>query len=333
VSYKSSAYTNPSSFAISPYQYTRAWERNFKVMDGDLPSIGWLGELVLRNAAADGPLTLVHTAGQNPAAGSATASQLDAVAKFDLFKPFGDVKNLHVLDAVTVWDPSSDGIDNDGDGAMDDDDTGLQAGDKGGPEVRVFGRLDLNYASHAAFHAAFPDLSSKDSRWDWRINKQAPNAGIANGGSRQSERGGGGGEYGGVFETLGDLLRTDGLSSHPGSHMGFLGTSGNVDDDGDGITNERDERDMIFNWISNYFTTRANVFEVNVTADLCTPPYHPGRVLPMVASKTARVLARKQMIGVVDRSSTLRVRPDGGCDFTGPVQFRVTRFTDDARVY
>jgi hypothetical protein len=314
--------------------YQRKWERNFKVVDGDLPSIGWLGELILKNAAQDGPLTLVHTSPQNPA--SATSANLLDGVKFNLFNPFnasGDPRNLHVLDCFTVWDPSNDGIDNDGDGAVDDEDTGRQAGDRCGPEVRVFGRLDLNYAAHAAFLAAFPDLSSLDTRWDWKINKGAPNAGMANGNSRQGERGGNGRENQGPYETIGDLLRTDSLSSHPGSYMGFLSTVGSVDDDGDGITNERDERDMVFSWVSNYFTTRANVFELCVTVDIGPPPPYPGRKLPMKTWKSKTPYAHKQIVGVLDRSTTLRIEPNGSCDFTAPIDLRMLRFTDDVRVY
>ena len=53
----------------------------------------------------------------------------------------------------------------------------------------------------------------------------------------------------------------------------------------------------------------------------------------MKAVKTRRVYAHKQVIGVVDRSATLRVLPNRSCDFTAPVQFRVIRFPDDIRVY
>ncbi|HUV38567.1 MAG TPA: hypothetical protein VMY39_03090, partial [Planctomycetota bacterium] len=134
----------------SPYKYRRCFERNWKVVDGDLPSVGWLGEMMMRNPAQDGPLTSVNDVAQNPTANYTqwTVSKLDTHAKFDLFRPFRPVakynptcgecrtENLHMLDIFTVWDPSNDGIDNDGDGAVDDEDTGNQAGDRCGPEVR-----------------------------------------------------------------------------------------------------------------------------------------------------------------------------------------------------
>jgi len=107
------------------------------------------------------------------------------------------------------------------------------------------------------------------------------------------------------------------------------------DDDGDGITDERDERDMIFTWIANHFTTRANVFGVDLDVRICDPPAYPGKRYPFRHYKTEprRSYPRKQVMGILDRSTTLRVNPDRTCDFTGPVEPRILRFTDDLRVY
>jgi len=105
------------------------------------------------------------------------------------------------------------------------------------------------------------------------------------------------------------------------------------DDDGDGIADERDERDMVFTWVANYLTTRANVFEIDVNARVCQPYYHPGRKLPYHSYKSHREFARKQLIGILDRSTILRVNPNGTCDFTGPVEIRMLRASDDLRVY
>ncbi|HUU43102.1 MAG TPA: hypothetical protein VMX57_04945 [Planctomycetota bacterium] len=369
--------------SFSSNDYERRFERNFKVVDGDLPSIGWLGEVILHNAAQDGPLTRIHDNPQDPTVPDArypSQSDLDCKAKFDLYRPFRPLnrqgiiidpnwqpsdgwpsprevmeaigpavhpENLHVLDCFTVWDPSNDGVDNDGDGAVDDDDTGNQDGDRGGPEVRVFGRIDLNFAGYNALLAVFPD--SPDTRYDYAIthipNQGADDSGIAPG--RQTERGA---DYHGPYETIGDLLRIDGLSTKPGSYFGGCGYWENLvggqwridwvetgfsrgDDDGDGIPNERDERDMFFTWVSSYVTTRANVFEINLNVDITDPPYHPGVKLPMRAYKSKDRFARKQLMGVLDRSTTLRIGPGGRCDFTGPVDKRVIRFSDDLHVY
>ncbi len=131
----------------------------------------------------------------------------------------------------------------------------------------------------------------------------------------------------------------DTIIDRPGAGIGILGTAVDnnwpnapYDDDGDGVYNERDERDMIFTWVSNFFTTRQNLFEMNLTVDFCKTPYYPGRVLPAKAWKTESVYARRQMIGVIDRSTMLRVQPNGACDFSGPADMKL-RFTDGERVW
>jgi type II secretory pathway component PulK len=53
----------------------------------------------------------------------------------------------NLLQYITITDPSMDGIDNDGDGSTDSDDTGLQAGDIDGPEYRIPGLINVNTAS------------------------------------------------------------------------------------------------------------------------------------------------------------------------------------------
>jgi hypothetical protein len=108
------------------------------------------------------------------------------------------------------------------------------------------------------------------------------------------------------------------------------------DDDRDGLFDERDERDMMFTWMSDFFTTRANVFTVDLDARLCEPPYYPeiGRV-PLAACKSSRTYARRQFRAILDRSVCLRLKSKGGgeyeCDFTGPVEVRMMRPADEAR--
>ncbi len=355
IGFQANAYVTlaPWASAVWNSQWERRFERNFKVVDGDLPSIGWLGELMLYNTAINGPVAQLQTTAQSPAPDCDQASPMgsksnfDTFVKFDLFKPFGNEKNLHMLDIFTVWDPSNDGIDNDGDGAVDDADTGRQAGDKGGPEIRVFGRVDLNLMSKNVFAAILPDTPTGMPPNYWATgganwgNFLEPNYGMwSNVHGRNHDRGSEGGT--GPFETIGDLLR---VSNHSWGAMGGYfclllgnhpsGQSVNTpgDDDGDGIADELDERDMPFTWIANYFTTRANVFELNMTADVASPPYYPGRLLPMKAWRSRTIYARRQILGVIDRSTTLRVLPNGRCDFTGPVELKVLRFSDDARVW
>jgi hypothetical protein len=369
--YRAGASTTPSpGSGTSPYKYDRRFERNFKVVDGDLPSIGWLGELMMRNCAQDGPLTWVHTQGQKPTwdtnvdSWSQTANLLDVKAKFDLMRPFAPVGkynpstaemnpvNLHVLDVFTVWDPSNDGIDNDGDGAVDDDDTGQQPGDKCGPEVRVFGKLDLNSISPHLIGLVFPDQRDyRDVAHDYRF-VALMEADIF-GTKRTLNRGTWDNREGlGPFETIGDLLRCDKLTALPASRLCIRSRinynappweeSGPLpgDDDEDGILEERDERDLIFTWISNYLTTRGSVFEADLTAEICDPPYYPGPPylpavkLPYHAYKSKSSYARKRMLALLDRSTALRVNnADGSCDFTGPITVRMLRTTDDLIVH
>jgi len=326
--------TSPPGSGVSAYKYQRRFERNFKVMDGDLPSIGWLGELMMKNCAQDGPLTWVHSAAQQPTWNVypeyyTSRNELDTKAKFDIQRPFataGDPLNLHVLDMFTVWDPSSDGIDNDGDGAVDDDDTGYQAGDKGGPEVRVFGKLDVNLVTSVVMTMAFPDDETLRQH-----GGKVPNLSVITYYSHSQRSS----ACAGPFETVGDMIRSDGITTTPASLVSGYGLSiySGIDDDGDGIFDERDERDLIFTWISNYYTTRSSVFEADLTVQLCEPPYYPGKWLPFKAYRTRAGYARKQLLGILDRSACLRVAPDGGCDFSGPIGTRLLRMTSDAIVY
>jgi hypothetical protein len=315
----------------------------------------------------------VHASGQDPTkplypsgtnSHSCSSNQIDTKAKFDLFRPFApagvynpdtrdtslvNCRALHVLDCFTVWDPSNDGIDNDGDGAVDDEDTGCQPSDKAGPEVRVFGMLDLNQISEPVWATVWPD--NKDVR---AANQQGYPIRFMYM-MRQAERKSSYNEGIGPFETIGDLLRADDINRYPGLWLsgGWWGPGAGAlpeggfriynkptafDNDGDGITDERDERDMIFTWIANFLTTRANVFGMEVHVDLCEPPDYPKRGgvpvrLPYKACATSRVYARKQALGILDRSTCLRIGPDGECDFTGPVEMRMFRFGDDVLVY
>ena len=112
------------------------------------------------------------------------------------------------------------------------------------------------------------------------------------------------------------------------------------DDDGDGITDERDERDMVFAWISNYYTTRANVFECDLSIQLSDRPMYPEydgkrRKLPFQAYRVEdrHVRTTKQLLAILDRSTCLRINENRTCDFSGPVEARMVRFTDDLRAH
>jgi hypothetical protein len=253
-------------------------------------------------------------------------------------------------------------VDNDGDGAIDDDDTGCQPNDRGGPEVRVFGRLDLNLAAGQIVEMVFPDGYYARELVEGKITY-----GLNTG--RSHMRGyNDWWDYWGPIETVGDLLRADGMSARPGMWMsgddwswikgphtlyesGYtrfnLGRNWNDDssdpaewygdDDSDGIFDERDERDMIFTWVANHLTTRSNVFQIDLIVDICRPPFYPERdseqrKLPLQTYKSASSITHKQILGILDRSTCLRVLPDGRCEFTGPIDVRMLRFSDDKRV-
>jgi hypothetical protein len=376
---------NATTANRGPSGWYRGLERNFKVVDGDLPSIGWLGELMLQNRAIDGPLTRIHADGQKPFDRTTTirrdqrsvvANQLDTKVKFDIMRPFHpsgeydpeisdsskvNTKLLHVLDMFTVWDPSRDGFDNDGDGAVDEEDTGLQAGDKGGPEVRVFGRIDLNTAPFQVLGAPWPDNPTTRTATSGWTKADFPRSQYV--GGRQSERLPLYEDAIGPFESIGDMIRADGLTMNPGTCLvgslygGDKSDTGKIfeygittypsygtvqDEDADGIGDERDERDMIFTWTSNFYTTRDNVFMLDADVRICEPPYYPKvnnepKKLPFPAYKTSRVYTRKQFLGILDRSTCLRLKSKGGndneywCDFTGPVEVRMMRSSDDIR--
>jgi hypothetical protein len=365
------------------YGYERRFERNLKIVDGDLPSVGWLGELIMWSPVSGKPLTWVSNKAQCPRQPDrwdryefSKTTQFDTKAKFDLFRPFfnypkyeptgADLKpiNLHVLDIFTVWDPSNDGVDNDGDGATDDDDTGRQPGDRGGAEVRVFGKLDANLIPHGVMYMAWPDgLRLRQAR---RVMTPLGNlTETGRSGQRINNY------YGpwGPFETIGDFIRADRISPFPASMLsgstwyeGWPDTRlrfseyGLIeddrhwythqddplwgDDDGDGITDERDERDMLFTWIANYFTTRANVFECDLSVQTSALPIYPEydgerRKLPFASHKVNErtIRSTKQVLAILDRSTCLRISDDGTCDFSGPVEARMVRVTDDLRTW
>jgi len=55
--------------------------------------------------------------------------------------------------------------------------------------------------------------------------------------------------------------------------------------------------------------------------------------LPFKAYKSRRSFAQKRVLAILDRSTCLRIvsPSDGRCEFSGPVDVRMLRFTDDRR--
>jgi len=338
--------------SLSPNKYERLFEMSWKVVDGDLPSVGWLGELCLKNPAQDGPFTWVHAKAQNPylrsrglrqARSDRFSNRFENRVKLDLFRPWANGRNLHLYDMFTVLDPSNDGIDNDGDGKSDDDDTGLQAGDRLGPEVRIYGLIDINQTSNRGFHTLMPGDRHSPSVYTalrWGPNFERLGTASCDMGPRES---------------IGDILRKDHLNFAPGSLMGGFGGGGfgycssvnlttstgdtssdtnyrncgfgpyyGYDDDGDGLVDERDERDYLFTQVANFITTRDHTFTIEIVTQLTDPPYYQEFGTPTY--KVKEVHAQKHLILLVDRSTTLRVGADGSCDFTGPIRILAERW-------
>ena len=82
---------------------------------------------------------------------------------------------------------------------------------------------------------------------------------------------------------------------------------------------------------------RKNVFDIDLDVQICDPPKYPG-VTPLRAYKVNRKYAHKELMGILDRSTTLRIGKDasgnpGPCDFTGPVEVRMMRESEDVRTY
>jgi len=156
----------------------------------------------------------------------------------------------------------------------------------------------------------------------------------------------------GPRDSIGDMLRWDDVHSRPGCRMASTRayspdsyvSSRNLDetsqcygigwqtgdDDGDGIPDERDERDFWFTQTANFMTTRSHNLTIEIVAQLTEPFYYPGtptagQTLPRGSYKTKRIYTQKHLILLVDRSTTLRIVKDaagnpGPCDFTGPVR-------------
>lgn len=178
-----------------------------------------------------------------------------------------------IPDYFTVLDPKNDAIDDDADGAIGTD-TGNQPGDIDGPEIQVAGRVNINTAS-AGVLAALPGTSTNTSLGTWSALIQSK-TGYSLIDNIINAR---------PYSTVGALTSATGMNN---SGMNYFGTD-NVDNDGDGFIDEKDEKDLIFTSISNLITTHSNVFAVYVTARI-------------VNSSASQTFAEKKLVAIVDRS-------------------------------
>lgn len=175
-----------------------------------------------------------------------------------------------VQEYFTIVDPKDDTIDDDADGAIGTD-TGNQSGDIDGPEIQVPGRININTALSGVL-AALPGTSTKTSIGTWSALIQS-DMGYSLINNIINAR---------PFSTTGQITSVTGMDYF---------SNDNIDNDGDGFVDDKDEKDLIFTSISNLLTTHTNVFTVYVTA----------RIVNADASQT---LAEKKLVAIVDRSVT-----------------------------
>ena len=176
----------------------------------------------------------------------------------------------NIPEYFTILDPKNDTIDDDADGAVGTD-TGIQTGDIDGPEIQVPGRININTAPSSVL-AALPGTSTTTSMGTWSTLQGSLITNIIN--SRP-------------YNKIGALPAVTG--------MDYLATDGK-DNDGDGIVDDKEEKDLIFAAISNQITTHSNIFAVYVTARI-------------VNSNATQTYAEKKLVALVDRSVTpIKVR-------------------------
>ncbi|MDE2216146.1 MAG: hypothetical protein KGJ87_03140, partial [Planctomycetota bacterium] len=229
------------------------------VANNNMISLGEVGHLLTIGYGTQSPYTSNSTYN---VAGSSTVDN----AKLSLFGGTGTV----IPEYFTILDPKNDNIDDDADGAIGTD-TGAQAGDIDGPEIQVPGRININTAPSTVL-SALPGTSTNTSIGTWSTLIQSKK-GYSLINNIMNAR---------PFSTIGTITSVTG--------MDYFGTDG-VDNDGDNLIDEKDEKDLIFTSISNLITTHTNVFAVYVTARI-------------VNSSASQTFAEKKLVAIVDRSVT-----------------------------
>lgn len=251
------ATTSSHTLGLVNYQYNNVLPSNekkqLKVANTEMISLGEVGNLLTIGYGTQSPYTKdpIYTV-----TGSSTVDN----AKLNLISGTATL----VSEYFTIIDPKDDTIDDDADGAIGTD-TGNQPGDIDGPEIQVPGRININTASSDVL-AALPGTNTNTSLGTW--STLTANSLINNIINTRP------------FTTIGALATVPG--------MDYFATD-NIDNDGDGFVDEKDEGDLIFTAISNLITTHTNVFAVYVTARI-------------VHSDASQILAEKKLVAIVDRS-------------------------------
>jgi hypothetical protein len=238
---------------------TASQRKQLVVANKNMISLGELGHLLSVGYGTQSSYTsnaLYATSGTNT---------VDS-AKLDL----GTSPATLIPNYFTILDPKNDAIDDDADGAIGTD-TGLQADDIDGPEIQVPGRININTAASSVL-AALPGTSAGISFGSWSAT---------------------------IGSVTGSSLINNIINARPISTVGTITTvtgmdyfgSDTIDNDGDGLVDEKDEKDLIYTAISNLITTHSNVFAVHVTARI-------------VNSDASQTFATRKLVAIVDRSVT-----------------------------
>ncbi len=235
--------------------------RQLVIANKDIISLGELGHLMKIGYNTNYSYTLD--------ASYATSTNYVDNAKINLF---GGTFTT-IPDYFTVLDPKNDGIDDDADGAIGTD-TGSQSGDIDGPEIQIAGRININTAP-AGVLSVLPGTGASTSLGTWSALIQS-RTGYSLLNNIINAR---------PFSAVGTITGVTGANN---SGMNYFGTD-NADNDGDGIVDEKDEKDLIFTSLANLITTHSNVFAVYVT----------GRI---VNSDSSQTFAEKKLVAIVDRS-------------------------------
>ena len=190
--------------------------------------------------------------------------------KFDLtgdwYAGGADNANRRLLDLVCVKRPDHDGLDNDGDGTVDEADEA---------DWPVYGRVNINTVSTPLLTRALnegPYSSAEASVLASEIT------------SRRNATDG-------PYTHVGDLFRSNSLAAA----MSFYAADG-TDNDGDGEDGEKDERDARFRYLANLVTTRSNVFTAYILVRIEDPVRHEVR-----ASRRAVVVLDRSRAGMTVR--------------------------------
>lgn len=227
------------------------------VANKNMISLGELGHLLTIGYGTQSPYT------SNSLYTAAGTSAVDN-AKLDLKSNIATL----IPKYFTILDPKNDTIDDDADGAIGTD-TGSQAGDIDGPEIQVPGRININTAASNVL-MALPGTSAGISLGSWSTAIQAAKG----------------------YSLINNIINARPLNSvgtiTTVTGMDYFGTD-NIDNDGDGLVDEKDEKDLIYSAISNLITTHSNVFAVYVTARI-------------VNSDATQTFASKKLVAIVDRS-------------------------------